>query len=117
MRVRREEWAKRVERWKDSGLTAKEFAAELGINPRALVFWKWQLGKGVALEPRPAAQDKSSAPRKARKAKRLPLIELTAQAGPATFELDVGGGRRLTIPSTFDSESLRRLLGVLERTP
>jgi DNA-binding CsgD family transcriptional regulator len=39
MRTARAEWAKRVERWKDSGLTAKEFAAELGINPRSLVFW------------------------------------------------------------------------------
>jgi len=26
----RAEWAKRVERWKDRGLTAKEFAAGLG---------------------------------------------------------------------------------------
>lgn len=35
-RVEREEWAKRVERWRDSGLKAAEFAAELGINPRTL---------------------------------------------------------------------------------
>jgi hypothetical protein len=45
MRINRAEWAKRVARWEGSGLTAKEFAAELGINPRSLVFWKWQLGK------------------------------------------------------------------------
>jgi hypothetical protein len=38
-RVGREEWAKRVERWADSGLTASEFAAELGINPRTLSYW------------------------------------------------------------------------------
>lgn len=30
----RAEWAKRVERWKDSGLTAAEYAAETGINVR-----------------------------------------------------------------------------------
>jgi hypothetical protein len=35
-RVEREEWAKRVERWRDSGLTTAEFATELGINPRTL---------------------------------------------------------------------------------
>ena len=35
-RVEREEWAKRVERWRDSGLTTAEFAAELGINPKTL---------------------------------------------------------------------------------
>jgi hypothetical protein len=36
-RESRETWAKRVERWRDSGLTAKEYAAELGINVRSLV--------------------------------------------------------------------------------
>jgi hypothetical protein len=36
-RVGREEWAKRVERWRDSGLTAAEFAAELGCSVRALI--------------------------------------------------------------------------------
>ena len=39
-------WAKRVERWKESGLTAKEFATEIGVNPRTLSHWKWMLSKG-----------------------------------------------------------------------
>jgi orotate phosphoribosyltransferase-like protein len=42
-RVDREEWAKRVERWRDSGLTTEEFAAELGINPKTLTYWAWTL--------------------------------------------------------------------------
>jgi hypothetical protein len=37
-RVGREEWAKRVERWRDSGLTTAEFAAEVGINPKTLTY-------------------------------------------------------------------------------
>ena len=41
-RASREEWAKRVERWGDSGLMTAEFSAELGINPRTLTYWKWQ---------------------------------------------------------------------------
>jgi len=39
----REVWANRVERWQDSGLTAKEFAAELEVSPNSLTFWKWKL--------------------------------------------------------------------------
>jgi hypothetical protein len=35
-RASRAEWAKRVERWKDSGLSAKEFAAETGVKSLAL---------------------------------------------------------------------------------
>ena len=41
-RADREEWRKRVERWKGSGLTAKEFAAETGINAGNLQFWQYK---------------------------------------------------------------------------
>jgi transposase len=51
-RVAREEWAKRVERWRDSGLKCAEFAAEVGINPRTLTYWKWVLGKEARGEKR-----------------------------------------------------------------
>jgi hypothetical protein len=40
----REEWAKRVRRWKQSGLAAREFEAWTGINARTLSYWKWRLG-------------------------------------------------------------------------
>ena len=58
----REHWRKRVERWKDSGLTAQEFAAETGRSFHPLRYWSWRLrseklGKGgsatlVASKPR-----------------------------------------------------------------
>ena len=38
-RANRQEWQKRVDRWRASGLTAKEFAAEMGINAGTLQFW------------------------------------------------------------------------------
>src|SRR5262245_58574018 len=47
----REAWAKRIERWKDSGLTAKEFAAEIGISPRSLTWWRWRLASKPKLAP------------------------------------------------------------------
>jgi hypothetical protein len=47
-RATREIWAKRVERWAESGLTAAEFAGEADINARTLTFWKWRLGRGSA---------------------------------------------------------------------
>src|SRR5215216_8177377 len=104
MRTGRDEWAKRVARWMDSGLTAKEFATELGINPRSLVFWKWQLGKGSGpAAESPAVSVKSG---RAAPARTLPLIELGQPARPVQFELELGGGRRLAIPSTFDANAL-----------
>jgi len=39
----RAEWAKRVERWLDSGLTAREFASELNVSPNVLARWRRKL--------------------------------------------------------------------------
>jgi hypothetical protein len=47
-------WSKRVSRWKESGLTAKEFAVELGISANSLKHWKWRL----ASQARPKAAKK-----------------------------------------------------------
>ena len=51
-RTSREEWAKRVERWGDSGLTAKEYAAEIGIKAHTLSWWKWRLSSGAPAQGR-----------------------------------------------------------------
>jgi hypothetical protein len=42
MEANAQQRAKWVERWKDSGLTAKEFAAESGVKVSALYNWSWQ---------------------------------------------------------------------------
>jgi hypothetical protein len=69
-RATRAVWAKRVERWGESGLTCAEFAAELGINPRTLTYWKWILGKEARGERRvwPKRRQRSLSATKATKA-------------------------------------------------
>jgi hypothetical protein len=54
----RDQRTKRVERWKDSGLTAKEFAAETGINAQSLSRWRWHLSKDTD-EPKPRRRRRS----------------------------------------------------------
>jgi hypothetical protein len=48
----------------------------------------------------------------------LPLVEVrpTVPVGGAVFQLELGGGKRLHIPATFEAEPLERLLAVLART-
>ena len=41
----RHDWAKRVERWSKSGLTASDFGAREGFDGSQLSWWKCQLGK------------------------------------------------------------------------
>lgn len=100
----REEWAKRVERWKDSGLTAKEFAAELGINANSLQQWAYQLKKGPARAKREPTLHEP-APQ---------FVEVTpAIATAQSFEVRVGRFS-IGVPGGFDESSLVRLLRVLE---
>jgi hypothetical protein len=123
-RVAREEWSKRVERWRDSGLTCAEFAAEIGVNARTLTYWKWILGKEARGEKRTWASRKRGQPRarRARASGAVPsaapavsgFVEVQAAPRDARFELELGAGRRLRVPASFDAAELRRLHAVLE---
>ena len=118
-RVEREEWAKRVARWRDSGLTTAEFATELGINPKTLTYWAWTLKREASGKKRVWPSKKPTAARATVRAgaattKAAPaFVELPRQGSSARFELEVRG-RRLHIPSAFDVQQLRALLEILE---
>ena len=109
----REEWAKRVERWRDSGLTTAEFSAELGINPHSLTYWAWTLKREAGGEKRiwPKKSKRLVAPRAV--VSSAPFVEVKSHAPRAQFELEIRG-RRLHIPDSFDAQQLRSLLAILE---
>jgi hypothetical protein len=116
-RETREVWVKRVERWRDSGLTLKEFAREIGVNANTLAGWRCRLGaadggdaRGTSRRPSfveivaPSSEDgERSAP---------PSTALEATAEP--FEIILSGGRRVRVPVQFDGSALRRLVDALE---
>lgn len=114
-RVDRATWAKRVERWKDSGLSAAEFARELGISANSLTWWKWQLGRPAA--PQRAAPKKRAA-RAARLRKvtrpRVKFVELpSAAVAGEPLEVVLPSGVRVRVPDHFDAAALGRLLETL----
>jgi len=43
--ARRDEWAKRIERWTESALTGAQFAQQIGVKESTLRHWKWRLEK------------------------------------------------------------------------
>jgi len=49
--VTREEWAKRVERWKDSGLSLGEYSREVGISASSIMCWKRRLDADANTTP------------------------------------------------------------------
>ena len=116
-RVSRETWAQRVERWKDSGLTAKEYAAEVGVNAHSLSWWKWHLasvasgkpaGLGRTRRRRKAAIDETAA---------VTFVELPSAVVAEPFEIVLPSSLRVRVPSSFDPAALRRLLDVLSVRP
>jgi transposase-like protein len=113
-RVSREEWAKRVERWRDSGLSTAEFAAELGINPHSLTYWAWTLKREAGGQKRvwPKKSRKQAVARNATVSS-TPFVEVKSHTPRGQFELEIRG-RRLHIPDGFDAQQLRSLLAVLE---
>jgi hypothetical protein len=105
-----EEWQKRLERWRESGLTAEQFASELGINAGTLKFWRYKVNKAIRETSHPRRPVKPAAPTTPA------FVEVRAASSEARFEIDLANGRRLRVPSAFDPSALERLIAVLERT-
>jgi|SRR5688572_17059398 len=105
----REEWRKRVERWKSSGLTAKEFAAEVDVNVGTLYHWGWKLKSWERLSRRPTVRQPN-----------VILASLVEVAAPAVtvesrrLEVELRNGRRVWVAAGVDPEELRKLLAALE---
>jgi transposase len=108
--VSRGEWRKRVARWKSSGLTAKEFAAEVGINAGTLQYWQYKLKYGDRLDKPPQPGTRSDAIVASLVEVPAPAVSMVDQR----FEVELGNGRRVWVAVGFDAEALRRLLAVLE---
>ena len=104
----REVWAQRVRRLEESDLTTAEFAAELGINPRTLTYWKWRLGK----------EQRAESPR-ARSAKKSPTFvevkpghEPTVVA-PTPIEIVLDAHVVVRVTRDFDPEVRRLVVATL----
>jgi transposase len=105
-----DEWRRRVQRWKESGLTAKEFAAEIGINAGTLQFWQYKLKRG-------AGQTRGARPRRSSEAILSSLVEVRAPASAIVdqrFEIELANGRRVRVAAGFEPATLKALLAVLE---
>ena len=104
------EWAKRVERWGESGLTAREFAAETGINHHTLRFWSSRLSS--------EKRGKSGAMVVAPKPKFIEVTEALTGAktvpGGSGLELVVSDVV-IRVPVDFCERTLRQVLSVIRQ--
>lgn len=115
------QWAKRVDDWKGSGLSAKEFAAQAGLNPSTLTYWKWRLRADAAVGDAAVggvSEVGSQQKKRRRREKNVPqFVEVpAASVTPATIvlELVMSSGVCLRIPAGFDEVTLVRVMRAVE---
>jgi transposase len=107
----REQWRKRVQRWRDSGLSAREYAALTGLNLHTLKYWSCRL-RGEKKNDSAAAMVVATKPR---------FIEVTeALTGVRTVAEDSGLELRVSdvvirVETQFDERTLGRVLAVVRQ--
>jgi hypothetical protein len=97
-------WKQHVAAWQGSGLTARQFAARIGVNSNTLAHWKWRLaGEGETV------------------AAAVSFVELrtdmasSGSGGDERLEVVCRGGRTVRVARDFDAGALMRLIEALER--
>lgn len=121
------QWAKRVKRWQDSGLTAKEFAAKIGCNASTLSGWKWRLGTGANERGKLGKRRKKRADKLETRAKKSSAkgrsrvvepefveVPMLVTGAPEALELVLDGHVRVRVPSGFDEATLMRVVRAVE---
>jgi len=129
-RVRRQaaEWALLIDQWRQSGLSLPAFCQRHGLSRGSMQNWvyKPELKRAVE-EARREARDAESSPvgrprRSASTPAFLPVrvTEVTAMSPSPDrtgIEILLGTDRRVVVGMDFDSETLRRVVAVLEGRP
>jgi transposase len=107
----RARWTERVEQWKQSGLTAREYAAQAGLNAGTLCYWKWRLSRDARMK------QTSPSPRK-RRGRPPKFVELTpVSVVDERIEIELSNGHRLRVPARLDAQALSRLIEVVGGAP
>ncbi|WP_143141573.1 IS66 family insertion sequence element accessory protein TnpA [Nannocystis exedens] len=100
-------WRERVEAWTRSGLTCKEYATKIGVNPHTLAGWRWKLRRRTAA----AAPARTGSPVAG-------LVDVTEEVAAAlvreigVIEVELGGAL-VRVRGEVDGESLVRVLGAV----
>jgi transposase len=100
-----EQWRERVQRWKESGLTAPEFSAREGCKPGTLRWWSSYLARGQQRRGRAATSSTPSF---------VPVVVEAAASRGGTIEVRLASGHTLRVTPDFDDATLRRVVSALE---
>lgn len=118
-RESREVWAERVNRWQESGHSAKRFAEANGLNVWTLRGWRAKLDRGAARGRRKVRPSPAGSKGKVARSQgaELPFVELLTSSGGGSseerIEIVLPGTITVRVPFGFDRGALRDLLTML----
>ena len=134
---RERQWQAAMQRWQQSGLTARDYCRTHGLKESAFYFWRQKLTRR-ANRPSPCQQRAGktrkheravmpSQPRglavaassPAERAKFLPvrIVSPAAEENRHGLEIALAGGRTVHVPRGFDRQTLADVLAVLDAWP
>ena len=120
-RLRAEQWAVLIDRWRAGGLSLPVFCERNGIRPGTMQNWVYKPAMKHGVEnARRAAQAPCATP--AEMAERVPAFLPVKLTGVATtepkehvaIEVILRQGRRIRVRLGFDPDTLRQVVAVLE---
>jgi hypothetical protein len=130
VRLRAVDWAALIDEWRRSGLSLPAFCQRHGLSRGTMQNWVYKPALRHAVdEARRAARPPAVAPVRADgppppdpSPAFLPVRIVEVAAGHdvpdrSGVEIVLGAGRRVVVAAGFDSETLRRVLAVLEGRP
>jgi len=105
-------WTERIEEWNASGLTAEQFAAEIGVREKTLKWWRAELRRNP--QPRALVRRDADAASKPKRLSALSFVEMTGAVDGDRLEVVLPSSVRIRVRPGFDVATLARLLDVLE---
>jgi hypothetical protein len=129
-RLEAADWAALIDQWRQSGLSLRAFCQQHGLSRGTMQNWIYkptfkqavEEARRQALAPAADPSDADGHPRSAPSPTFLPVrvaeINTSHQSSDHTgVEIVLGEGRRVVLRAGFDSETLRRVVAVLEDRP
>jgi hypothetical protein len=99
------EWRERVARCRASGMRVSEFAANEGVKPKQIAWWKGELTRMEKGLPRSRRSTATASPA---------FVALKVPAPTSSIDVVLRSGHSLRVSGDFDEQTLRRLIAALE---
>lgn len=104
-RSTRAKWAERIERWRRSGLSLREYAEREGLALKSLSWWRWHLHRSTGTSPSTALMPLAPA---------FVEIEAAPVEMMTPFEVVLSNGRVVRVPTMFNDAALSRVLAAAD---